>query len=47
MSQKLISAEQTVDLYVELNGWHPMTTTMHNELRHGATIIDHGTRPIG
>ena len=40
-------AELTVELYVEIYGWYPMTPTMYEILRHGATIINQAILPIG
>lgn len=40
-------AKETAQLYVELYQWHPMTTTMHKILIHGAEIIKNALLPNG
>ena len=40
-------ATDTVEMYVRLYPWHPMTPTMHKVLIHGAIVIQNALLPIG
>ncbi|GBP20050.1 hypothetical protein EVAR_13818_1 [Eumeta japonica] len=40
-------ASETEKLYVQLYQWHPMSSTIHKILRHGAEVISSALLPIG